>query len=100
MSGILKRTVLMSRDLRKGSESTFHRPTGWNKVITAQGEFAELGSQFQHHQLDSGQSINNMDWTDMIARVDEIRLIDPDQLQLELADNRVHNGNPDLHVGY
>jgi hypothetical protein len=100
MSGIKKRTALMVIDLRKGSDSTYHRPTGWNRVITDQGEFPELGSQFQYHQLDSGKSYNIIDWTDMIARVDEIRFIDPDQLPLELADSRIHNGRPLLHAGY
>lgn len=100
MSGILKRTVLLVLDSRKGRPQLL-RPTGWNRVVTGIGNCVELGNfPFNPYQVGSSENYNRRVWDDDISRVDEIRLIDPDQIQLELADNRVHGGNLDTHAGY
>ncbi|MBW2621274.1 MAG: hypothetical protein JRD68_00080 [Deltaproteobacteria bacterium] len=100
MSGILKRTVLLVLDNRKGFPQLM-RPTGFNKVITSIGECVEIGNfPFNPYQVGSDGNYNRRVWDDDISRVDEIRFIDPNQLQFELADNRVHNANLDTHAGY
>lgn len=76
MSGILRRVVFFEADARNPADGIFHRPIGWNQVTTGIGTMYEPASQpFQ--VSDPGVGLLDQDWEDQMARVDEIRFIDP-----------------------
>ena len=86
---IVRRTAFIEVDTRFPDLGNYHRPHDWALVTTTIGTMAEPFNMFQKNVV--GVQPRDLDYTDEIARIDEIQQFNLDK-GMQIIGDRVHGG--------